>query len=44
MPRQVVIRMEEHYPFGECEEDLAEVKVLVRRRIDLTFADRQALL
>ena len=44
MPRQVVIRMEDHYPFGESEEDPTAVKVLVRRRIDLTFADREALL
>jgi len=34
MPRQVIINMEEKYPFGECEEaDDQTVRVLVRRKV-----------
>lgn len=35
MPKQVVISMEDKYPFGECAEgDDQTVKVLVRRQLD----------
>jgi hypothetical protein len=35
MPKQVIINMNDRYPFGECAEgDDQNVRVLVRRRMD----------
>lgn len=32
MPKQVIVSMQEYYPFGECEECNSEkVRVLVRK-------------
>jgi hypothetical protein len=32
MPKQIIVKMEENYPFGECEECTNEdTRVLVRR-------------
>jgi len=37
MPRQVIVIMDEHYPFGEYEESTsADTKVLVRKIYPLT--------
>ena len=42
MPRQVVIRMNDRYPFGECEEsDNQSMRILVRRSLPITPLNRE---
>lgn len=45
MPKQVIISMDEHYPFGECEECSSDnVRVLVRKIYRVSLQERNKLL
>ena len=45
MPKQVIISMGEHYPFGECEECTTEsTRVLVRKIYQASLQERNKLI
>lgn len=45
MPKQVIVIMDDHYPFGECEESTSELtRVLVRKIFEVSLQERNRLL
>ena len=45
MPKQVIVSMEENYPFGECEEVSNEnTRVLVRKIYEVGLQEQNSLL
>jgi hypothetical protein len=45
MPKQIIVIMEDHYPFGECEECSNEkTRVLVRKIYQSSQQERRKLL
>lgn len=45
MPKQVIVLMDDNYPFGECEECSSEnTRVLVRKIYQLSLQQKDKLL
>ncbi len=45
MPKQVIVIMDDHYPFGQCEESTNQnTRVLVRKIYEVSVQERNKLL